>query len=76
MRGNTIDDVNELMIDRGGVTDDADAMAIKTGRREQSLRAQRDTHEEIITQATQSDVGDALQGVPTTERPEGRSLPC
>jgi hypothetical protein len=37
VRGQAVDDVNELMIDRGGVTNDADALTIETGRREQSL---------------------------------------
>jgi hypothetical protein len=37
MRGNAVDDVNELMIDRGRVTDDADALTVETGGREQSL---------------------------------------
>ena len=47
MRGDAIDDVNELMIDRGGVTDDADALTIETGRREQSFGSQRDSHAEL-----------------------------
>jgi hypothetical protein len=37
MKGEAVDDVNELMIDGGGVTDDADALTVETGRREQSL---------------------------------------
>ena len=37
MRSQTIDDVNELVIDRGGVTDDADPPTVETRGCKQSF---------------------------------------
>jgi hypothetical protein len=42
VRGQPIDDVDELMIDRGRVADDPDTVAVETGRRKQAFRSQRD----------------------------------
>jgi hypothetical protein len=39
-----IDDVNELVIDRGRIADDSHALAVKPPGREQPFRSQCDSH--------------------------------
>jgi hypothetical protein len=50
MRGQTIDDVNELVIDGSGVTNDADPLSVEARRVEEAFGSQRDAHTEIIIQ--------------------------
>src|SRR5215831_13622205 len=48
MRGQVVDDVDEMVIHRGRVADDANALTVETCRSEQPFGSQRDSHKRII----------------------------